>query len=261
MKLAFLVLPALLSCMAGPAAAAVGSLADVAIYDHSSGRELPLHASDGRFFVAGKPGSEYEIRIRNQTAGDLLAVISVDGVNVVSGETASESQSGYVIAAWRRMEIKGWRKDLTRVAAFYFTDLEDSYAARTGRPDNVGVIGVALFRRKVAQPAIIDEQRMKRSESSMDRAANGAAQGGTADAAPPALAQAPEKSLGTGHGRSEASQARYTTFERESDQPNELVAIRYDSYANLVAQGVIRNVPRQPQPFPARFVPDPPARW
>jgi hypothetical protein len=260
MKLAFFVLAALLSCVAGPAAA-VGTLADVAIYDRSSGRELPLHASDGRFFVAGKPGGEYEIRIRNQTAGDLLAVISVDGVNVISGETASESQSGYVISGWRRMEIKGWRKDLSRVAAFYFTDIEDSYAARTGRPDNVGVIGVALFRRKVSQPTVIDEQRMKRSESSMDSSANGAAQRGAAEPAPPASAQAPEKSLGTGHGRSETSHARYTTFERESDQPNELVAIRYDSYANLVAQGVIRNVPRQPQPFPARFVPDPPARW
>jgi len=261
MKPAFYVLAALsFFSVAGPATA-VGTLADVAIYDRSSGRELSLHTSDGRFFVAGKPGGEYEIRIRNQTAGDLLAVISVDGVNVISGETASESQSGYVISAWRRMEIKGWRKDLSRVAAFYFTDVEDSYAARTGRPDNVGVIGVALFRRKLAQPALLEEQRMKRSEASMDSSANGAAQRGAAEAAPPASAQAPEQSLGTGHGRSETSQARYTTFERESDQPNELVAIRYDSYANLVAQGVIRNVPRQPQPFPARFVPDPPARW
>jgi len=260
MKPAFFLFAAVLSCAAGPASA-IGTLAEVAIYDRSSGRELPLHAADGRFFVAGKPGCEYEIRIRNQTAGDLLAVISVDGVNVVSGETAAESQNGYVIPAWRRMEIKGWRKDLTRVAAFYFTDLEDSYAARTGRPDNVGVIGVALFRRKVPPPVLLEEQRMKRSESSMDSSANGAAQRGAAESAPPASAQAPEKSLGTGHGRSETSQARYTTFERESDQPNELVAIRYDSYANLVAQGVIRSMPRQPQPFPARFVPDPPARW
>jgi len=96
MKPAFFLFPALLSCAAG-SASAIGTLAEVAIYDRSSGRELPLHAADGRFFVAGKPACEYEIRIRNQTAGDLLAVISVDGVNVVSGETASESQNGYVI--------------------------------------------------------------------------------------------------------------------------------------------------------------------
>jgi len=102
MKPAFFLFAAVLSCAAGPASA-IGTLADVAIYDRSSGRELPLHAADGRFFVAGKPGCEYEIRIRNQTAGDLLAVISVDGVNVVRGETAAESQNGYVIPAWRRI--------------------------------------------------------------------------------------------------------------------------------------------------------------
>jgi hypothetical protein len=252
-------LAVMLCCVAGPAAA-VGTLADVAIYDRVSGRELPFHASEGRYFVAGKPGCEYEIRIRNLTAGDLLAVVSVDGVNVVSGETAAASQGGYVIPAWRRMEIKGWRKDLTRVAAFYFTDLEDSYAARTGRPDNVGVIGVALFRRKVAPPVLLDEPRARSSESSADSAANGAGERGATRSAPPASAQAPQKSIGTGHGRSESSQARYTTFERESDQPGEVVAIRYDSYANLVAQGVIRETAREPQPFPVRFVPDPPVR-
>jgi hypothetical protein len=36
------------------------------------------------------------------------------------------------------------------------------------------------------------------------------------------------------------------------------VVIHYDTYANLVAQGVIR-APRfaQPRPFPGQFVPDP----
>ena len=40
--------------------------------------------------------------------------------------------------------------------------------------------------------------------------------------------------------------------------PAEVIAIQYDSYANLVAMGVIRT-PRAalPSPFPGRFVPDP----
>ena len=260
MNLNTVVLAALLLVVAGPAAAA-GSLADVAIYDHATRRALPLYASEGRYYVAGKPGNEYEICIRNNTAVDLLAVVSVDGVNVVSGATASPSQGGYVVSAWRKLEIKGWRKDLTRVAAFYFTDIEDSYAVRTGRPDDVGVIGVALFRRKPEPAALLEEERAQRSAPSADSAANDAARSGAAQPASPASAQAMEKSLGTGHGRSETSYARYTSFERESDQPNEVVAIRYDSYANLVARGVIHERPHEPQPFPARFVPDPPARW
>ena len=133
--------------LAGPVLAA-GHLADVEIHDRAAGRRLPIYESGGHWFVAGRPGNEYQVTIRNRERGDLLAVVSVDGVNVVTGETAASAQSGYVIEPGRPLSIAGWRKTLEKIAAFYFTDLGDSYAARTGRPDNVGVIGVALFRRK-----------------------------------------------------------------------------------------------------------------
>jgi hypothetical protein len=230
-------------------ALAAGNLADVQIYDRASGRTLPVYESGGRWFAAGKPGNEYQITVRNRAGSDLLAVASVDGVNVVTGETAAASQSGYVIERGRLMSIKGWRKSLEKVAAFYFTDLGDSYAARTGRPDNVGVIGVALFKRK-PEPVLELEQPQNRGEP-------GAAADGAARSASP---RAAEKSIGTGHGRSEASQARYVAFERESDTPNEVVVIHYDTYANLVARGVIPQSPPWPSPFPGGFVPDPPGR-
>lgn len=63
-------------------------------------------------------------------------------------------------------------------------------------------------------------------------------------------------SLGTGHGRSEASHARYTSFERVTVNPEEVIAIHYDTYRNLVAMGVIK-APRIATPFPGQFVPDP----
>jgi hypothetical protein len=51
------------------------------------------------------------------------------------------------------------------------------------------------------------------------------------------------------------------SFERESDAPDEVIVIRYDTRANLLARGIIiPSLPREPNPFPARFVPDPPAR-
>ena len=77
-----------------------------------------------------------------------------------------------------------------------------------------------------------------------------------------------EKKLGTGHGQRETSVIGRTTFERASSSPDEVLALRYDSRANLVAQGVIprpESVPSRPRPFPqtpqAGFVPDPPARY
>ena len=234
--------------LAGPVLAA-GRLADVEIYDRASGRTLPIYQSGGHWFVAGRPGNEYQVTIRNRDSGDLLAVVSVDGVNVVSGETAAALQSGYVIERGRPLSVAGWRKSLDKVAAFYFTNLGDSYAARTGRPDNVGVIGVALFRRKL-QPLADLEQPKLRAEA-----------GASNDSAPRSSAPAPvEKEIGTGHGRSQNAPARYVEFERESDVPAEVIAIHYDTYANLVARGVIRDERKLPSPFPGGFVPDPPQR-
>ena len=123
----------------------------VDVYDRASGTALPVYAKDGRSYIVGTPGHEYAVRIRNCTNRRVLVVTSVDGVNVISGDTAAPSQSGYVLDPWGSVEITGWRKSMDRTAAFYFTDLGDSYAARTGRPQNVGVVGVAVFQEK-SQP-------------------------------------------------------------------------------------------------------------
>ena len=208
-------------------------LADVSVYDRSEGRWLRAYRHEGRTYVVGKPGHEYQIRVTNRLREDLLAVVSVDGVNVITGESAHPAQSGYVLSPHGSVEMQGWRKSLSQTAAFYFTSLPDSYAARTGRPDDVGVIGIALFRRKAAAPI---------------------ADAPAADA--PAAARA-ESSMGTGHGRREHSPAVRVTFERATSAPAEVLTLYYDSYANLVARGVVRE-PAQvtPRPFPG-FVPDP----
>ncbi|MFN0040113.1 MAG: hypothetical protein ACKVP2_11425 [Burkholderiales bacterium] len=234
-----------------PAALAAGNLADVQIRDRASGRVLPVYQSDGRWFVAGRPGREFRIEFRNRDARDLLAVISVDGVNVVTGETAASSQGGYVVNAGGSLSISGWRKSLDNVAAFYFTNIEDSYAARTGRPENVGVIGVAVFRRKAEPEPLADLAPQAPMGSAMERDASRGAR---------AESSAAQKSLGTGHGRVESSQARYVEFERESESPSEVIAIHYDTHANLVARGVIRGKRTWPAPFPGGFVADPPSR-
>ncbi len=128
-------------------------LVQVDVYNRTTGAALPIYPNGGRNWIEGVPGQEYAVRIRNLTGARVLVVTSVDGVNVISGDTASPSQSGYVLDAYGSVEIAGWRKSMSRTAAFYFTDLGDSYAARTGRPANVGVIGVAVFQEK-ARPRI-----------------------------------------------------------------------------------------------------------
>ena len=55
-----------------------------------------------------------------------MTVVSVDGINAVTGETASPDQNGYVLSPHQSFEIAGWRKSMNEVAAFYFTQLPDS---------------------------------------------------------------------------------------------------------------------------------------
>lgn len=238
--LSMVVAAATLLC--GGHAAALGNLADVSVYDRSEGRWLQVYRHEGRAYVVGKPGHEYQVRVHNRLREELLAVVSVDGVNVVTGQTASPSQSGYVIAPRGVLDMNGWRRSLAQTAAFYFTALPDSYAARTGRPDDVGVLGVALFRKKPQpQPQPIAPIAPE-------------------SASGPRAAQERDLRLGTGHGRHEHSPAVHVTFERATSAPAEVITLYYDSHANLVARGIIREpvqvAPTLPRPFPG-FVPDP----
>ena len=259
-----------------PPAAAVGSLVDVQIVDRARGETLTTWRHRGSSYVAGRPGDRYAVRLTNRSPGRVLVVLSVDGVNAVSGESAGVGQTGYVLGAYQTAEITGWRKSYSEAAAFYFTALPDSYAARTGRPDNVGVIGAAVFRERVAesssgwfQPAP-PVAKNGAASGRMEEAAKQAPSSAAADSVAPSetearrsrpeLAQRDDKRLGTGHGEREYSPTTQTAFERASSSPAEIVQVRYDSYQNLLASGVIPRprppMPRQPDAFPS-FVPDP----
>src|SRR5436309_358835 len=128
------------------AAVHAGALVDLAVVNRATGERIPVHAHRGCLYVAGAPGTKYSLLLNNKSGERVLAVVSVDGVNVITGDTATPAQSGYVLGPWGSVGIDGWRKNMSEVAAFVFTALPESYAARTGRPGNVGVIGVAAFR-------------------------------------------------------------------------------------------------------------------
>jgi hypothetical protein len=247
--------------VASPADSRSGSLASVDIFDRSAGTSLPVYRHHGRRYVVGQPGNEYAVRIRNNTDRRVLAVVSVDGVNAVTGETASPDQSGYVLEPGGYVNIQGWRKDLNRTAAFYFSDPGDSYAARTGRPKDLGVIGVALFReRDDGPPARMSRERFSPMPAVPAPTEAGEARADSSSADHAASARQPL--LGTGHGRGEYSPVEQVAFERASARPDEIVAIRYDRRETLVAMGVLpepRPRPRHPDPFPGTlgFVPDP----
>lgn len=243
---------------AGCKADGVGRVAEITVIDRDSGVTLPVTTYRGEYWVAGRPGARYAIGIANRTPGRVMAVTSVDGINVLSGATAAWDQNGYVFDPSQRYEISGWRKSDSQVAAFVFTASPNSYAERTARPANVGVIGVAIFREQPQQLKVAD----RLSEYVAERPeADSVVAGQLANRA----AAAPSPKLGTGHGEREYSYVDRTEFIRAQTQPNEVIRIHYDSTENLVAMGVIRK-PRlalpYANPFPgspdSSYVPDPP---
>ncbi len=270
-------------------ASAIGRLADVTVTDRSTGQTLPVYFAKGEYWVAGTPGAKYSVSVANASGARILAVMSVDGVNVLNGETAGVEQSGYLFNAYQRYDVNGWRKSNSEVAAFEFVASPASYAERTGRPANVGVIGVALFKERVYQPPVNVTPRYRpapyydgrksmpygAAESAADSATSaGQSRPSPAPAAPASAApsqsndggglakraesrvdQSPElrEKLGTGHGEREYSQVSNTSFNRAQSTPNETISIRYDSRENLVSMGVIP-APHpwnaKPRPFP-----------
>lgn len=281
MKSPSLLLPTLAlaaATLAAVPAHAVGRLIDVDVIDRDSGQPLPVVRHQGEWWVAGRPGARYAIQLRNASGERVMGVMSVDGVNVITGDTAGWDQSGYVLSRWQNARITGWRKSDAEVAAFHFTALAQSYAARTGRPDDIGVIGVAVFREKAQPlpvppiappriPAPYSGESAARDDSAASADAAGAPAASArsrAEAMASAQAPAPEARLGTGHGEREVSPVGTTRFERRGSRPDEIITLRYDSRENLVAAGILPAdpaSPHRPRPFPesARYVPDPPA--
>ena len=260
-------------------AQATTDLVGLMVVDRDTGQPLRVWRRNGRLFVAGQPGARYSLRLTNNTGGRVLVVMSVDGVNILTGETAGYDQRGYVFSPYESYDVSGWRKSDSEVAAFNFAPLSKSYAARTGRPGDVGVIGIAAFTERVVSPVAVapaaepNQTRRYDSDAGLDelvvtaqrRAASPAAAPPPSGAASDRIVTAERRTekLGTAHGAREWSMVTTVTFERATRYPQLVRRIEYDSFANLVASGVIPpswDRGRRPRPFPggAGYVPDPP---
>lgn len=103
---------------------------------------------DGAIFVESKHGSEYEIELKNHLGTKVLAVVSVDGLDVISGKTATNESPGYILKPHSSMRVKGFRKDDQTVGSFRFVNKRKSYSKSRGKVGNEGVISVRFFDEK-----------------------------------------------------------------------------------------------------------------
>jgi hypothetical protein len=237
----------------------LGNQVQVNIIDRQQSKPLPVYFFKGEYWVAGTPNTTYALTLSSRLKDrKTLTTVSVDGVNVVTGEDAHVLQRGYVLSPNKHYSITGWRKSKSEIAAFKFAHPKDSYAANTGRPNNIGMIGIAVFPEQYQLPdAPLVLEKLSNSQKKPLILKDTTLR--------TEISSAHTQKLGTQHGEREVSQSTVASFKRDSHTPNELIIIRYDTIDNLVARGVLRWTPEThaqqalPNAFPNNnYVPDPP---
>ena len=103
-------------------------------------------------FVEGRKNSNYSIRVKNNNYTRILAVISVDGLNICDGMPAGENSQGWIINGNSELVVPGWLVDDKAAAKFKFSAKDNSYAGKSGNDaDNIGVIGCMIFKEKIKE--------------------------------------------------------------------------------------------------------------
>jgi hypothetical protein len=118
-----------------------------------NGRPAKEYTHQGMSFIEARNGTNYTIKLKNNTGYRVMTVVSVDGLDVVSGKNAAETDTGYILDAYGSTEIKGYRLSDNDSAAFVFTSKGKSYV-QSVKSDarNCGVIGVRTFGEKLTSP-------------------------------------------------------------------------------------------------------------
>ncbi len=221
-------------------------------------QKLPTFVHGGTY-VLGETGARYLLRVVNPTPTRVEAVVSVDGLDALDGRPASFGKRGYIVPAYGEVTLDGWRTSLSSVAAFRFSSVAESYAARTDPPRNVGVIGVAFFRERPPPPVVWRPPPAPVArpsyEGSRGRAGDamglGGAGGATTSAnksanAAPSAAAAERPGLGTQFGETQESHVSEVMFVRAGSTPMAVMELRYDDRDGLLSRGI----PIPPPPSP-----------
>lgn len=238
---------------------------------------------DGETFLLGRVGERYTLRVVNHSGRRVEAVVSVDGRDVIDGKPADwREKRGYLVPAWGSVDIDGWRISQQEAAAFRFSTVSASYAARTGNAREVGVIGVAIFPERWVPPAppqplyrppynggLRDDSQGMQRESAAPRAQEGVA--GSASPSAPTAKSAQRPGLGTEFGEPVSSQVTEVPFVRALQRPDVLLGARYNDREGLIALGIDvdgngmaeARLRRSAEPFPVveRDYASPPPGW
>ena len=225
-------------------------------------------------WTEARDGSAYSIKIKNNAYGRKLIIISVDGINVITGEPATKGpQDGYILDGFSPLTISGWRVSDSKVKEFMFSfNKEKAYAVKLGQgKENLGVIGILVYDEQytIKTPYTMSSTSWDSNTSGNPNYRSAGNKSSTAEygcsevktSSMPTLSSC---SLGffdefqAGTAKGQELHAPVVTVEFK---PGNLVSehtFYYDSYSNLQKRGIIKKeIPGLPKPFSTtKYCPD-----
>src|SRR2546430_11881218 len=153
----------------------IESMAEPAVTDNGfsveviiDGRPAIEYAAAGRRYIEALENAEYELRIHNPTGSRVAVALAVDGLNSIDARhTSAWDAHKWVIEPYGTIHVRGWQMSGESARRFYFTTERDSYAAKLGQAQNLGLITAVFFRER--RPVTI-MQAIPRPSNKEDRA-------------------------------------------------------------------------------------------
>jgi hypothetical protein len=113
------------------------------------GRRTIEYAARGRRYIEALERAEYELRIHNPTGGRVAMALAVDGMNTIDARHSNAWEARkWVIEPYGTINVRGWQMSADNARRFYFTTERDSYGAKIGQTQNLGVISAVFFRER-----------------------------------------------------------------------------------------------------------------
>ena len=243
---------------AGPVAADNGFSVDILI----DGRPTVEYSAGGRRYIEALQNAEYELRIHNPTGSRVAVALSVDGMNTIDARhTSAWDAHKWVIEPYATINVRGWQMSSENARRFYFTTERDSYGAKIGQTENLGLISAVFYRER--RPVVItrvtpartrnerieEDDRVKednapasRPDSAGTTASRDAAKERSARSYPPP----DDESAATGIGRTISNGVQWVKMDLDPRPVGE-IALRYEYREALVRLGIIpRDYPLRP---------------
>lgn len=117
-----------------------------------NGKPIKQYTHESKIFIEAKEGTEYEINIKNNNYSQIECVVGVDGLDVITGDAATEKSTGYIIDSRSKLKLKGYRISDDQVSAFKFCKSCESYAQTKTIAAQNGVITITCYNKVFELP-------------------------------------------------------------------------------------------------------------